>query len=120
MRRTRPVPRLKHTSPSTQRRNRIRTPCDLDIHVRPMGKGGNYFWTTRVWDISGSGLSFHLKEEIATGTFLEVLVVRSKRVSRKLMVCVAHATEHSPDSWIIGCVLETNLNAQDLAALTAD
>ncbi|HXG12291.1 MAG TPA: PilZ domain-containing protein [Gemmataceae bacterium] len=115
---THPIARLRQILPSAQRRGQERSPCDLDVSVRLLRARAAYFWTARVWDISASGISLQLKEEIRPGTMLEIEILKREAVARKLLGRVAHATEHPGGTWIIGCDLDRRLTDAELRALT--
>lgn len=114
---TRPVARLRTISTPKQRRHQDRLPCTLDVSYRKLGSRSNYFWMARIWDISRTGISLQLKDEILKGTILEIEVLKGPNVARTLLARVAHATEHESNSWIIGCDLDQPLSEEELASL---
>jgi hypothetical protein len=120
MARTDPIIRLRPIAEPPTRRSQPRSPCDLDVSVRPVGSQPGYFWTARVWDLSAVGISFYLKERIAPGTVLEVEIIKGETVARKLLARVAHATDHANGSWIIGCEFDRPLTEPEVQALTTD
>jgi hypothetical protein len=77
----------------------------------------NSYWTARVWDVSTTGISLHLKEEIKPRTILEIEIMKGEVVARKLLARVVHATEHSGSTWIIGCDLDRRLTEAEVQAL---
>lgn len=118
--RTRPIARLRQMPPPSQRRGQKRSPCALDASVRPLGTSGSYHWTARMWDISASGISFYLKEELAIGAQLQVEIWKGQTVTGRFVARVVHATKHGRANWVIGCDLDRRLSESELAQLTAE
>jgi hypothetical protein len=114
---TRPVARLRQISPSAQRRDEDRSPCDLDVAIRTLRSRSGYYWMARVWDISPTGISLQLKKEIKPGAMLEIEVLKGEAVDRRLLGRVVHATKHAGGTWIIGCDLDRRLSDAELHSL---
>jgi hypothetical protein len=71
-----------------------------------------------VRDISMTGLALAVKEPLRLGSvFVVTLQNQERRLARLLPVRVMHATQASPDEWVVGCQFVRKLTFPELQAL---
>jgi hypothetical protein len=101
---------------ATERRAAVRHACDLEALSRPLDPATVINWGTTHVDVSRGGVGLVLCFPFKLGTYLAVDLEHAKGV-RTLLVRVAHVTDRSDGTWLVGCEFARPLSADDLNAL---
>lgn len=101
-----------------ERRSVPRFPCHREAWLHPVTLLVNAPWHAIVLDLSTKGIAFAIERSVKAGTFFAVELPDSlggppKRVRAR----VVHSTSQGHNYWHLGCVLETELTADEVQAL---
>ncbi|MFN4260947.1 MAG: PilZ domain-containing protein [Gemmataceae bacterium] len=97
---------------------RSRGLADLEASCHPIASTRDDPWPAQVRDISASNIGLQLKRRFEPGTLLAVeLQSMSHSFSRTLVARVIHAKAQGGGDWIIGCILASRLDEDELQSL---
>jgi hypothetical protein len=113
---TNPLAAARPAPASGERRAAIRHACDLEALSRPLEPGTVLNWGTTVVDVSRGGLGLILCFPFKLGTFLAVDLEQPQGF-HTLLVRVAHVTDRSDGTWLVGCEFARPLTEDDLKVL---
>ncbi len=101
-----------------ERRRSYRHPCCWNCSCRPISlKRGGPGVEVLVRDISADGIGLVVNGYIVIGTFLSVLLPSATGRERPLRAQVVRAQRTGKRTWIVGCVLNPRLDADELQAM---
>ncbi|MCS6851805.1 MAG: PilZ domain-containing protein [Gemmataceae bacterium] len=90
----------------------------LEASCHPIATTRDDPWPAQVRDLSPRGIGLLLKRRFEPGTLLAVeLQSLSQSYSRTLVARVVHAKAQSSGDWMIGCMLASRLDEDELEAL---
>src|ERR1700694_2112768 len=103
-------------SPSAQLRKEARYKCPLTTMAFAGEEGNPEAPEQTVWlaNISRHGLAFYSGRTYLAGEHLFLRIKDLEPHRRGLAILVMHATRQLNGDWLVGCRLETPLNAEEL------
>ena len=101
-----------------ERRSAPRFPCHREAWLHPVTLLLNAPWHAIVLDLSTKGIGMAIERPVPSGTFFAVempdpLGGPPKRVRAR----VIHSTSQGHNYWHLGCLLETEMTADEVQAL---
>ncbi len=90
----------------------------LEASCHPIASARDDPWPAQVRDLSSGGIGLLIKRRFEPGTLLAVeLQSLSQDFSRTLVARVIHAKSQGGGDWVIGCILASKLDDDELEAL---
>lgn len=99
------------------RRGQDRFDCDLKSSCKPVEYPRSETpWPAKIGDISAKGIRLILYRRFEPGTLLAI-DLKENGVRRLLLARVIRVAKQTKQRWCLGCVLDTQLQTQELQAL---
>jgi hypothetical protein len=90
----------------------------LEASCHPIAAARDDPWPAQVRDLSPGGIGLLIKRRFEPGTLLAVeLQSMTQSFSRTLVARVIHAKSQGGGDWVIGCILASRLDEDELEAL---
>jgi hypothetical protein len=103
---------------AAERRAAVRYPCEVEASCQDVTSSENELWSTRVRDISTSGIGLLSSRRFDPGTALRVeMQSEDQTFGYTLMARVVHAVPHSDTEWLLGCAFTRSLTEAEVRNL---